>query len=281
MLGWICAKNRTHRKRSAPKTGRMDIFSIHASRLLPDKMCHTLQAIAVCKPDERSRVISKRPRWKPGVTQYAPMGTPAARAGRLMSSVEIFFALPGPVSARTSTDVAFAAIIYKKLRETDVVDKVRVDHMYSVLSHSLLAPHSSDVVVDRARVRRLGVLPHDGRFEALGINVHLGDRCGRDVREVEVARLGAEAGPARRALFGNWDLGRQVLRTQIKHRKAGCGVCRDERACARDRGQREWESTSTGRNEWLECGRKRAVRGDIPDGEEAGGRGRHALDGDD
>ena len=78
------------------------------------------------------------------------MGTPAARAGLLMSSVEIFFAFPGPVSARTSTEVAFAAMIYRKLREADVVDKVRVDHLYSVLSHSLLAPNSSDVVVDRA-----------------------------------------------------------------------------------------------------------------------------------
>ena len=209
------------------------------------------------------------------------MGTPAARAGLLMSSVEIFFAFPGPVSARTSTEVAFAAMMYRKLREADVVGKVRVHYMYAVLSHSLLAPHGRDVVVDRARVRRLGVLPYNGRLETLGVDVHLRDRRSRDVREVEVARLGAEARPARRALFGNWDLGRQVLRTQVKHRKAGCGVCRDERACARDRGQREWESTSAGRNEWLECGRKRAVRGDIPDGEEAGGRGRHALDGDD
>lgn len=142
-----------------------------------------------------------------------------------------------------------------------------------------MAVDGSDVVVDRRGARRLGVLLDDGALEVV-VDMHLRDGRGADVRQVEVARLLAEARPARRDLAVDRDRRTAVIVLEVEDVEPEPRVRREDRVLARDDRHRERQQPILRRRDVLEVGRERPVRVHVPDREEAG-RGRHALDGRD
>ncbi len=166
-------------------------------------------------------------------------------------------------------------------------------------THSLIPVNRGDVVVDRRRVLGLVVLMQkqsrydkhkqrsldlerittyrdDARLEVV-VDLDLGDYRRADVREVEVARLLAQARPARRALPVDLHR-RRAVPAQVQHVEAHRGVRRQHRVLARDERHRERQRPARGRRDLLEVRRERPVVLHVEHRDEPGRR-RHALDG--
>lgn len=140
-------------------------------------------------------------------------------------------------------------------------------------------PNGGNIVVNGGGSVALGVLSDNGGFEVV-VNVDLRDLGGTYVGDIEVAGLGAEAGPARSALAGDGKGrglagGEAVSSTtgEVEDVDTEAGVSREDRILARDDGHAEGEQATRGRPNGLEVFAKASIRSNVPDREDTGSRG--------
>lgn len=149
--------------------------------------------------------------------------------------------------------------------------------------NALILSDGGDIVVNGGGPIALGVLSDNGGLQ-VGVDVDLRDLRGSNIGDVEVAGLGAEARPAGRALpvdgeprglaSGNTIGG---ISGEIDNVNAETGIGGENRVLAADNGHGERQETTLGGLDGFEVLGKRAIGGDVPDGEDSGG-GRDTLD---
>jgi len=143
--------------------------------------------------------------------------------------------------------------------------------------HEVILPNGGDIVVNGGSSIALGVLGDDAGLKVV-IDVDLGDLRRLDIGDVEVTGLGAEAGPARRALAGNREAGRRArgdtsghAAGEVDNVNAEPGVGRKDGVLALDHGHAERQEAALGGRDGREVLGKGAVGRDVPDGEDARG----------